>query len=67
MVQQVPPHPLVAAMIERRRVAGLGVRIVFNDGAPDFTGFYNSEVERDHAIARALRDSRVVSAEIIRS
>ena len=65
MAKQVPPHPIVAAAIAARRAAGLGVRITFNDGAPDFTGDYCDETERDRVLAKARTLSTVASAEII--
>lgn len=63
--EKVAPHPLVAAAIAQRKTAGLGVRIVFNDGSPDFTGYYNDAAKRDRVIAAARVLANVERAEVI--
>lgn len=61
----VAPHPLVAAAIARRTAQGLGVRIVFSDGTPDFTGYYNDMAKRNRVLAKARTLPNVKRAEII--
>lgn len=61
----VPPHPLVAAAIAARMAAGLGIRVVFNDGSPDFTAYCRDTAERDRKISSFRKMSIVSSVAVI--
>lgn len=52
-------------VMAKRKAAGFSIRVVFNDGSPDFTGHYRSIEERNRKMEAARRLLNFAGVEVM--